>query len=123
MSAVSPHNKEGISVRSAAIAGGLCVCLLWAYWPTLVAARSGRWASDPAGILALLSRVPLIAGVVLWTRRSSFPSGPWNLFNPWGLAFFGAAAVIRIGSAFIHIDWFDGFSLLLSLAGVVVMVG
>jgi exosortase len=119
MSANSPRRKEGVPVSLMTIIGGLCACLLWAHWPTL-AALENRWATDPQLSHGFL--VPLFAAIVLWSRRSAFPAGPWQI-NPWGVAFFGVAAVMRLGGAYIHFGWLDGCSLLLSLAGVCVLAG
>ncbi len=98
---------------------GLGGCLLWAYWPTLLALEN-RWANDPQSSHGFL--VPLFAAIVLWTRRESFPAGPWTI-GPWGLAVVVVAALLRLGGAYIHVDWFDGFSLLLSFVGVVILAG
>src|SRR5580692_5455561 len=114
MLGAAPPWKDRLPTALLATVASLCVCLLWAYWPTL-AALENRWATDPQSSHGFL--VPLFAAIVLWTRRASFPAGPWQI-HPWSLAFLGVAAVVRVGGAYLHIDWFDGFSLLLSLAGL-----
>jgi exosortase len=119
MSDCSPLLKEGVPVSRMAIIAGLGACLLWAHWPTLLALEN-RWATDPQ--LSHGFMVPLFAAIVLWSRRSSFPARPWSI-NPWGVAFLGAASVIRLASAYIHFGWLDGCSPLVSLAGVCVLVG
>ena len=119
MSAASPSKKDGVPASLLAIVAGLGGCLLWAYWPTL-GALENRWANDPQSSHGFL--VPVFAALVLWARRSSFPAGPWSI-NLAGLAFLVAAALLRLGGAYLSLDWFDGFSLLLSLTGVGVLAG
>ena len=97
---------------------GLAGCLLWAYWPALVVLEK-RWATDPQSSHCFL--VPLFAAIVLWTRRSTFPAGPWTI-TPWGLVFIVVAALLRLGSAYFYLDWFDGFSLIVTLVGIAVLV-
>ena len=79
-----------------------------------------RWATDPRCSHGFV--VPLFAAVVLWVRRDSFPSEPWGV-RPWGLAVLAAAALVRLGGAYVHLAWFDGASLLLSLVGVGALAG
>ncbi len=119
MAAASPPGKVGVPAAVWVIGAVLGGALLWAYWPTLGALIT-RWGNDPQSSHGFI--VPLFAAIVLWTRRATFPTGTWAI-NPWGLAFVVAAAVLRLGGAYIHLDWFDGFSLLLSLVGVVVLAG
>src|ERR1700722_4296629 len=119
MSAASPHRKDGVSASHLAIMAGLGGCLLWAYWPTLLALEN-RWANDPQSSHGFL--VPLFAAIVLWTRRSTFSTEP-GAVNAGGLVVICAAALLRLGGASIYIDWFDCFSLLFSLVGVGVLAG
>ena len=79
-----------------------------------------RWATDPRCSHGFV--VPLLAAVVLWVRRDSFPAGPWGV-HPWGLAVLAAAALVRLGGAYVNLAWFDGASLLLSLVGVGALAG
>ena len=51
-----------------------------------------------------------------------FRTEPWTI-EPWGLVLVSAAALVRLGGVFVHFDWFDGFSLLLSLAGCCILAG
>jgi len=111
--------KDRVPASPVAIFAGLGVCLLWAYWPTLLKLEN-RWATDPQSSHGFL--VPLFAFIVLWTRRASLPARPWTI-QPWGLAFVVAAGLVRLGGGYLHLDWFDGFSLLVSLAGVIVLAG
>ena len=62
--------QVGVPTALRVNAAGLGGCLLWAYWPTLVALEN-RWANDPKSSYGFI--VPLFAAIVLWTRRPSFP--------------------------------------------------
>src|SRR5581483_1914055 len=59
---------------------------------------------------------------VLWARRDAFPAGPWAV-QAWGLLVLAVAALVRLGGAYVHLDWFDGVSLWLSLVGVGAVAG
>ena len=105
--------------RAPALFGaGLLLALAWSYWPTL-AALEERWRSDPQYSHGFL--VPAFALLVLWRRRQSAPADlrpSW-----WGAAGLAAAAALRLAGGYFYFDWFEGLSLLLSLAAVAVLVG
>ena len=109
----------GLSRRAAALfAAGIAAALLWAYWPTL-AALEKRWYGDPHYSHGYL--VPAFALLVLWRRRTSLPAlrGPdWR-----GAGLLAAAALLRLAGGYFYFDWFEGISLLLSLAAAGVLAG
>jgi exosortase len=59
---------------------------------------------------------------MLWHRRQQFPDGAGRIWW-WGLIPVGAAASLRWASAWLNMDWIDAVSLLVTLAGVCVLVG
>jgi len=78
------------------------------------------WAHNPQYSHGFL--VPLFALVVLWSRRPAAPfvwlGAPW-----WGLAVLASAMVPRLAGAYIGLGYLDGPSLLLSLAGLCLLLG
>lgn len=105
--------------RAAAVLAALTLCLLWTYWTTL-ATMADRWSHDPQYSHGFL--VPVFALVVLWSRRDLFPRGRlaprW-----WGLLLLLAGVALRLYGARFYFEPIDAFSLLPSLAGLVVLVG
>jgi exosortase len=97
----------------------LALGLLWAYGPTL-AGLARCWSDNPQYSHGFL--VPVFAAVVLWVRRSRYPS---VRFEPswWGLAWLALASAMRLGAAAFYHEWLDALSLLPALAGVCVLLG
>ncbi len=93
--------------------------LLWSYWPVLKELER-RWAHDPRYSHGFL--VPFFAGYLLWLRRSERPS-PARFNCSMALAFFTAGAAIRLAGGYSFLSWLDAVSLLVSLAGVVALLG
>jgi exosortase len=102
-----------------AFAGPL-LCLLWAYWTTLIE-LSQRWSYDASYSHGWL--VPVFAVVLLWLRRDLLPA---NLVQP-SWVFGGLLLALGVGwrlvGAYFHYVWFDPISLLPCLAGIVLLVG
>ena len=94
---------------------------VWAYWPTLEHLVY-RWWHEPQASHGFI--VPILALLVLWSRKQSFPAAP---LQPafWGFGVIAAAAVVRLLAVYLYIahDWFDGASLLLTLTGLVLLLG
>lgn len=93
--------------------------LLWAYWPALT--RLGqRWLNDARYSHGLV--VPLLALLVWWVRRREQPlteSQPsW-----WGVPVLLCGAAVRLVGAYYYLDFFEGFSVLPILLGLVLLVG
>jgi len=97
----------------------LVLLLLWAYWPSL-SAMARKWMHDPQYSHGFL--VPLFSIFLLWKRRSLHKVKQWQ-WNAWGLAFLVAGLIIRVVSVSVYFDWLDGLSLLVSLAGLCLVVG
>ncbi len=92
--------------------------LLWSYWPVL-REMAARWAHDPRYSHGFL--VPFFACYLLSTRRLEGPGfGPASC--P-ALFLFAAGAALRLFGAYLFISWFESVSLLISLAGVVLLLG
>jgi exosortase len=97
----------------------LATCILWAYWPVLVD-LSGRWSTESNYSHGFL--VPLFSVFLLYARREGLRDVKAGFY--WlGLWFFLAGGVLRLTSAFMYFDWFDGCSLILCLTGLNVLAG
>ena len=96
-------------------------CVAWSYWPSLTEMWRS-WSGDPRYSHGFL--VPLFAGFLLWHRRSllAVPEKSTNL-RWWGLAFLLVGGGLKLFSGRYFIAWFDGISLLPTLAGVCVVFG
>jgi exosortase len=108
------------SWRRVAVPAGLVgVALLWASWPSL-AAMADRWSHDPRYSHGYL--MPAFAAYLLWTRRGLLAGAPGRP-SWWGVALLGVGAAMKAAGAFYYYGWFDAASLLVSLAGLAVLVG
>ncbi len=97
----------------------LLAAVMWAYWPT-VTTMAGKWENDPQYSHGWL--VPLFAIALLWLRWDKLE--PENLKTSWwgvGLLVLGAA--MRLGAGWINFDWFDGMSIIPTLAGLCMLFG
>jgi len=103
-----------------AIASVLVLGLGWAYAGTLTNLVQ-RWWTDPQMSHGFL--IPLVAGFLLWQWRDSRPRSLPDSFCWWGVAILACSALFRLWRVYISLDWFDGFSVLLALTGLVVLVG
>jgi exosortase len=101
------------------LAGGGIVCFLWAYWPTFVALAE-KWSNAPEYSHGFL--VPAFAGAVLWFRRKQVTVARLEP-SAWGIVLLLAGGVLRLLGAYFYYPWFDGLSLLPSLAGLAVLLG
>jgi exosortase len=97
----------------------LAAAFLWAYWPMFMAVGS-RWLKDPQYSHGFL--VPLFSGVLLWHRRTML-EGKRLAWSPWGLAILGLGLVLFLLGGYLYVSWFDTPSLLLTLAGLVLLSG
>jgi exosortase len=115
-----PERPAGVrAVPAAAVLALIGLCLGWAYWPTLQD-MADRWAHNPQYSHGFL--VPLIALLLLWSRRDLAPALP--LSPSWsGLIWLLAALVLRLIAAIYYLDALDGLSLLAALAGVCLLLG
>jgi exosortase len=115
MTSTLPPTRQ--AAQAAGLLGALAVVLAWVYWPTLTT-LVGRWSDDPQYTHGYV--VPVFAAVVLWFRRSDFPSdrvGPsW-----WGAPLIVLAAVLRLLGAAFAFEWLEAGSLAPALAGLVLL--
>jgi len=118
----------------------LAASLLWCYWPTLLNLAE-RWSRDPQYSHGFL--VPLFALVILWYRRprearsvaseaqsdglrpALGSSRSLPLWSPswWGLPLLLAGVAMRLTAVRMDIEFLDGYSLLVVLAGLTWLVG
>jgi exosortase len=109
--------RPSARTTTAVLVGLVGFGLIWAYTPTLMGLVR-RWAYEPQASHGIL--VPFFALGVLWLRRDRWPDAPpqptW-----WGLAFVGLGGLCRLFGTFLALDWFDGFSLLPTLAGLALL--
>lgn len=92
---------------------------VWVYWPTLTALTE-RWATDPQYSHGYL--VPLFALGLIWMRA---PARNQAIFQPsWvGLPILALGILLRLVSVYRYNDWLDGFSLIVTFAGLLTMLG
>jgi exosortase len=93
--------------------------LVWAHWTGLTL-MAERWAHDAQYSHGYL--VPAFALGLLWTRRQllrdSEPKPAW-----WGSLVLASGIGLHLYGGYFSYTWLDAFSLLPSLAGVIMMVG
>lgn len=101
------------------VACALAAGCVWAYWPTLEH-LTYRWRHDPQASHGFI--VPILALLVLWSRKQTFPA---TAIRPavWGLGVVAGAAVVRLGAVYLYFRWLDGISMLLTLTGLIVLLG
>ena len=94
---------------------GILLVLLYSYWPTLVWIEDA-WRNEPDYSHGYL--VPVLAALLCWFRRDSFPgvseSASWG-----GLWLIGLAVLMRFAGRLIYADFLDGWSIVPMLAGIV----
>jgi exosortase len=101
------------------VAGVGVACFLWAYWSTFTVLAE-RWSNTAQYSHGFL--VPLFAGIVLWFRRDQLKKAHLEP-NVWGILLLLAGGLLRLVGAYFYYPWFDGLSLLPSLAGLAVLLG
>jgi len=79
-----------------------------------------RWWRDPQYSHGFL--VPGFAALILWFRRP-FLAGAVIKTSWWGLAFLGVGLALRLAGGVMDVESVDGFSLLPTLAGLVLLLG
>jgi exosortase len=97
----------------------LAAAFLWAYWPIFMSV-SYRWLKDPQYSHGFL--VPPFAAVLLWHRRTML-EGKRLTWSPWGLVILGLGMALFLLGGYVYVSWFDTASLLLTLAGLVLLMG
>ena len=97
----------------------LLLCLLGAYWPTLVGLVR-KWSAVPEYSHGYL--VPLIAIGLLWVRRSRLDLARMHP-SVWGIAVLGGALLFRHFGAYYYYEWFEQLSLVACVPGIVLLIG
>lgn len=101
------------------LCAGLFGVLLWAYW-TYFVRIAGHWWKDPQYTHGPL--VPLFCLFLLFWRkdllRDAPPRSEW-----WGLWVLLAGVALRLVGAFYFLDFAEGLSLLVCVAGLGVLLG
>ena len=115
---ISASASRSDGVRYAIVAGVLLACGLWSYWPTMVELREFFSTNDDYSVGQL---VPFVALYLVWRGRAA-----WNLaaLRPswWGGALILAAQAFRFfGVYYWHVSA-ERYSLILTIAGCVLLV-
>jgi len=119
--AVPPREPSpGFTFRVLAPALVLGLGLVWAYGSVL-AALFQRWRADPQSSHGFL--IPLLAVFLLWQRREQKPADWPTTYNWWGVALLAVAGLFRLLGVYLSFDWLDSMSLVISVAGLVILVG
>lgn len=95
----------------------LGISLLWVYLPTLEELIR-QWSSDSHNTHGFL--VPVFAAVLLWLRRDRLKDFSPR-FSWWGVSLIVVGALFRIVAVYCYFDWLDAFSLIVCLAGIIVL--
>ncbi len=117
-----PSHAHPASAHSAAWLWGsgllVLAATLWAYWPTLVA-MVDQWERQPDYSHGYLV-VPL-ALFFLWSRRAKLP---WADIQPslWGVALLLLTTVLRVLASMYYLVPLDGWTLPLTVAGLVCLL-
>ena len=90
----------------------------WSYGSTLAGLVS-RWWNEQDYVYCFL--VPPFSVLLLWLRREMIPEE--FVGSLWGIAFLAAAGLMRLVGAYSQMPLLDAESLVLCVAGVVVLVG
>ncbi len=115
----TPGEPAGSFVARWAAGGVILAAFLWCYWPTIrdlisVWRRSDEYSS---GLL-----VPFLAAYILWLRRRELQSVALQPAVLGGIGAFLVAQVVRGAGLFDLYSFVERFSLILSLAAVVLLV-
>ncbi len=117
----TPSERTGTPWQPLAVLVALGAGLTWAYWPALTA-MAGKWAADPQYSHGFL--VPLFAIYLLWHRREMLAAGP--LRPSWAcvpLLLLGIGMRLPAETLNFALEWFEGLSLVLTLAGLCLLLG
>ena len=97
----------------------LAVCLLWAYWPTILD-MSFTWYANPQYQHGFL--VPIFAGFLLYMRRHKLDVAAMKP-SFWGLALVGVGLGMRLYGTYSYFISLDAISFLPVVAGLVLLLG
>lgn len=111
--------SSGNSFNSWLLAIPLLVAIIWSYWPALVAMQS-KWQNDPQYSQGYL--VPLFSLYVLYLRKALIQNvaiAP----DSRGLLLIALGLGLHIFCGYFNMDWIDGVSLLICIAGIFWVLG
>lgn len=94
------------------------LAIAWAYWPTLILCYD-RWSTDPQYSHGFF--VPLFSFFLLYWNRS--PSSISLKPSWWGLVSASLAVGLLYAGYIYYLNWLDGLSLLVALAGFSLILG
>jgi exosortase len=97
----------------------LLVAAAWVYWPSFQA-MALLWASDAQYTHGYV--VPLLAFLVLWLRRDSFPAASVRP-SWWGVPLVLVGGLLRLAGALLAYPWLEAWALAPSLAGLALLAG
>lgn len=93
---------------------GMFGILLYSYWPTFVWIEEA-WRNEPDYSHGYL--VPVLALMLCWHRRDTFP-GIRAKLSPWGLSLIILAILMRLVGRLVYADFLDGWSIVPMIAGI-----
>jgi exosortase len=97
----------------------VALCLLWAYWPTLLE-MSFTWYANPQYQHGFL--VPVFAGFLLYVRREKLDVAAIRP-SLWGVALIAAGLGLRLYGTYAYFVSLDAISFLPVVAGLVLLLG
>lgn len=116
----SPSQQLRLLVGMTAL---VALVLIWSFWTTFDN-LAHRWSNDPQYSHGYL--VPLFALVLLWKRRDQLSTtAPARAWSPswWGVSVLLGGLVLRLIAVSMDVEAVDAFSLLPTLAGLVLLLG
>jgi exosortase len=111
--------NEGTNNVGWMLAIPLLAAIIWSYWPALVAMQS-KWQNDPQYSQGYL--VPLFSLYILYLRKAMVQNVGLNV-DTRGLLLIALGLGLHIFCGYFNVDWIDGVSLLISIAGVFWLLG
>ena len=97
----------------------VALCVLWAYWPTLLE-MAFTWYANPQYQHGFL--VPVFAGFLLYVRRAKLDVAAMKP-SLWGLALIAAGLGLRLYGTYAYFVSLDAISFLPVVAGIVLLLG
>ena len=97
----------------------VALCLLWAYWPTLLE-MSFTWYANPQYQHGFL--VPVFAGFLLYVRRAKLDAAALRP-SLWGVVLIALGLGLRLYGTYAYFVSLDAISILPVVAGLVLLLG
>lgn len=115
----STSQSNETSYVSWGLAIPLLAAIIWSYWPALVAMQS-KWQNDPQYSQGYL--VPLFSLYILYLRKAMVQNVALQA-DTRGLLLIAVGLGLHIFCGYFNVDWIDGVSFLISIAGVFWLLG